>query len=864
MRLMSPTSIRRRLLLISAAITLSSLTLAGILFVANDVHMLRSQMARDLEILSVVVGDNCLSALVFDAPESAEKNLASLRREQQIRYAVLYDAEGRPFARYRRDAEQQPRDPAAAGEGVFVDISVFGLGSVDVVRELVLDGRSVGRIFIHARMDELAAQLRGYVGMVGLLFLVALSLSLLLAMRLQRRVTDPILQLAAKTREISEQANYALRVPEPELDDEIAALFRGFNAMLEQIERHEQDLTHIRGHLAQLVEERTQALDAVVREQRLIMEALPLGVILLVGRRIMRVNPRAAEVFGWDAPDMLGLSTEYLHPNRAAFEEVGRVGYARMVGGEIYRDDRILQRKDGSRFWARLIGQYIDPTNTELGSIWMVDDIDRDKALEDGLRQAREVAEKASRAKDAFLANMSHELRTPLNSVLGFAQLLEADGRLDAGQRGQVEGIRRGGDRLLGLINEVLDLAKIEANRLDLVPVEWDSTALLQEVGAMFLALARGKGIEMRIEPAADLPPRLRCDAKRLHQVLVNLIDNAVKYTHGGTVTLHAGFADGMLTFAVNDTGMGIAAAEIEHIFEPFRQVGETQGRPQGTGLGLAIAKRLVERMGGSISVETAPGRGSTFRVHIPARPVAPGDGNGAAIPAPASIVGYRRGEGRGPLRILIVDDERDNREILRGLLEPLGFAVREAENGAVCGDQAVEWRPDLILMDLRMPDMDGLAATRALRHQPMFRRTPIVAVTAAAFEDDRAKALEAGCSAHLPKPVLREALVEALGALLPLEWVRGEEPASDVTTPDIEALAPADRLQLRKLVRAGNVKAIGTLVEELAQQGCSPALTQRLSRLADAFDIAALRRLVEGVRAADRVDGAHQRGKGS
>ncbi len=239
MRLPRPRSIRQRLLLISAAISLLTLTIAGTLFVVNHVQMLRAQMLRDLEVLSVVVGENCLSALVFDAPETAEKNLASLRRERQIRYAVLYGADGRPFASYRRDVGQPVQDPLGTADGVLPDRSLLGLGSVEVQQELSLDGRPIGRIFIYARTDELNAQLRQYVGVVALLLLVTLAASLLFALRLQRRVSDPILHLAAKTREISQLGDYGLRVSEPDSDDEIAGLFRGFNVMLAEIQRRD-------------------------------------------------------------------------------------------------------------------------------------------------------------------------------------------------------------------------------------------------------------------------------------------------------------------------------------------------------------------------------------------------------------------------------------------------------------------------------------------------------------------------------------------------------------------------------------------------------------------------------------------------
>jgi len=852
MSLPRPTSIRHRLLALSAAISVLTLTMAGSLFVINDVAMLRHQMVRDLEVLSVVIGDNCLSALAFDAPETAEKNLSSLRREYQIRYAALYDAAGRPFARYSREGESRQPVPTPAEDGVFVDVSLIGLGSIEVVRTLTLDERPIGRLFIHARTDELAAQLRRYAGIVVLLLAATLSASLLLAWRLQRRVSQPILELAAMTQQVSERSDYRLRVTPPAADDELATLYRGFNAMLEQIEHRDRELTEMGARLEHLVEARTRDLDTVVREQRLIVEALPLGIIHLVGRRIARVNTRAAELFGLSPEDMIGRSTEEFYPDRAAFEEVGRKGYAQMASGSIYRDDRILKRRDGSRFWGRLIGQYIDPSNERLGSIWIVDDIGRDKALEERLRQAREAAEGSSRAKDTFMANMSHELRTPLNSVLGFAQLLDADPGLSNAQREQVQSIRRGGERLLGLINEVLDLAKIEADRLELTPVDWDSAALLQELEAMFRPRTEQKGIALRIDPAPELPPRLRCDARRLHQVLVNLLDNAVKFTNQGEVALRAGFADDVLLIEVQDTGIGIAASDIDAIFEPFRQVGESRQHPGGTGLGLAICKRLVTHMGGSLGIESTPGRGTTFKVLIPVQR-APDIATGSTGLGAKDVIGYRRRAGTGPIGILVADDEPENRALLRGVLEPIGFDVHEVSTGTDCVAQALRLAPDLILMDLRMPIMDGLAATRRLRQHPQTRGTPIVAVTAAAFEDDRARALDAGCTAHLSKPVIRETLLATLGALLPLEWTRRDGASREEPALELDALSAGQRAQLIGLVRSGSVTSVAAMAQELAADGCCPALARQLSGLAEAFDIAGLRRLVVALETVQR-----------
>ena len=236
MSLLRPTSIRQRLLLISGTVSFVTLAVVGALFVVNDVQMLRGQMARDLEVLSDVIGENCRSALVFDVPETAERNLATLQHERQISYAALYDAENRLFARYVRPGVPSPGEPILEGGGVVMNVSLLGIGAIEVTRLLEFDGRPIGRIFIRAHTDELARQLRRYAGMAALLLLVALVASLLLALPLQRQVSGPILHLASRTREVSKAENYALRVPDPDFEDEIAELYRGFNGMLAQIE----------------------------------------------------------------------------------------------------------------------------------------------------------------------------------------------------------------------------------------------------------------------------------------------------------------------------------------------------------------------------------------------------------------------------------------------------------------------------------------------------------------------------------------------------------------------------------------------------------------------------------------------------
>jgi len=477
-------------------------------------------------------------------------------------------------------------------------------------------------------------------------------------------------------------------------------------------------------------------------------------------------------------------------------------------------------------------------------------EVEQRRLVEAALHQAKNAADQASRAKSAFLANMSHDLRTPLNSVLGFAQLLEVDENLDTEQRDRARDIRRGGERLLSLINEVLDFAKLEAGRFDTVAVEWDSDELLRELAGMFRLRAEQKGIALRVEAAAALPARLSCDVKCLHQILVNLLDNAIKATAKGHVTLRADFNDGDLMLAVADTGSGIPAERLEAIFEPFEQAGGPPQRSQGTGLGLAIARGLAERLGGTLSVQSTLAQGSTFRLQIPAQAVAqPAQAKPKIRQPDERIVGYRRCQGHGPLHVLVVDDEPGNRAILRRLLEQLGFTVQEAETGAQCLEIVQTWQPDLILMDLRMPDLDGIEATRRLRVMPALRDTPIVAVTAAAFAEDRARALAAGCNAHLAKPVLLETLLDTLVTLLPLEWRYGTAAEQDEEAPlETRKLTAQQSRRLAKLVRTGSVTAIQALAEELSAADYCPVLARRLATLAKDCDMAGLRQLAEAI----------------
>jgi PAS domain S-box-containing protein len=562
--------------------------------------------------------------------------------------------------------------------------------------------------------------------------------------------------------------------------------------------------------------------------------------ILITDRdnRILSVNPAFSRITGYSEGAAVGKNPRLLASGRhdSAFyrgmwAEIDRHGgwsgevVNRHADGEFYTEWLSIARlpEEPGRS-ARYVGVFTDITAR--------------KAAEAQLRLAKEAAEAANKAKSTFLANMSHELRTPLNAVMGHAQLLERGPGLDPQQRRALQIISRSSDHLLNLITDILDLARIEAGRFELQPAPCDSARFFQALCDMAGLRAEEKAIGFRFEAMTPLPALLEIDERRMRQIGLNLLSNALKFTERGGVILRAGHADERLAVEVEDSGPGIPPGQQEAIFERFRQVGDDRYKAQGSGLGLAIVRELTTRMGGVVTLESTPGRGSCFRVEVPARIIV-GAPAGAAAP-PSWVAGYRRTRGAGPLRLLIADDLADNRLLLCNTLAPLGFELREAVDGADALAQTEAWHPDLILMDLRMPTLDGIEATRRLRGCATSAQIPIIALSAAAFAEDRVHALDAGCNEHLPKPVRIDALTEALARLLPIEWVRQEAAAAPSPLPQ------GHRKALLELIRHGNMKGVREYLDGLTEPADASATLEELRMLAKGLRIRELRERLE------------------
>ncbi|MBI4780863.1 MAG: CHASE2 domain-containing protein [Oscillatoriophycideae cyanobacterium NC_groundwater_1537_Pr4_S-0.65um_50_18] len=497
------------------------------------------------------------------------------------------------------------------------------------------------------------------------------------------------------------------------------------------------------------------------------------------------------------------------------------------------------------------------------------------------LEKAKLAADTANQAKSEFLANMSHELRTPLNGILGYAQILEQSETLTHKELKGINTIHQCGKHLLTLINDILDLSKIEARKLELHPAEFNFSTFLTGVIEICRVRAEQKGISFREAIAANIPLFIVADEKRLRQVLINLLGNAIKFTDQGSVTFRVDLLSvvdqsipatvrhplnltdttsvatkpyGKMRFQIEDTGIGMTPAQLEKIFLPFEQVGEASHKAEGTGLGLSISQRIVELMESQLNVQSRRGEGSVFWVDLEV-PLLRDKRLSTSGQAKRKITGIRTSH---PTQVLIVDDDPETCTILTSLLEPIGFSVLIAENGQIGLELAQQYFPDLILTDLSMPVLNGWEMIQQLRNQEQFGTVAIAVTSASVFESDRQRSLETGANAFLAKPIQVDELFQTLQALLQLEWIYGdgapakasqstatpETPSSNqpILPPTLDVL-----MHLYHCAKTGDIQTIEEILETLeGQDDQLLSFVEQLRQFSDNFQIKQIRTFLE------------------
>jgi PAS domain S-box-containing protein len=606
------------------------------------------------------------------------------------------------------------------------------------------------------------------------------------------------------------------------------------SSLISPVLNENKEITHFVAVKEDITEkkEAEEALKESEMKMRSISESAQEAIIMVDKEGIITFwNPSAERIFGYSPKETIGKKYFFsLLPS--CDREKHRVAFFEFQKKEPPRaEEKTLEleclRKNGETLMMELSLSSVRYQNTWQAIGILRDISERDEAEKE--RIARKAAEEANKAKSLFLSNMSHEIRTPLNAIIGFTQILQKDPLLSVKQAEQIRTIARSGEHLLKLINDILDLSRIEAGRTEVRLTVFGFSNLVNDLQNMFRFKAEEKGLRFVMEKAESVPEAVSADEAKLRQILINLLGNAVKFTQKGSITIRIKVEqlcdenikdryDCFLDFEVEDTGSGISDEELPFLFESFRTLKAGQ-RYGGSGLGLAISRHLAEMMEGTLSVTSKEGTGSVFKLRIPAKIFE--QEIKTAVTKHRQVIGIEKEN--GPFRVLVVDDHEDNREMLFLFLSQVGFLVKRATNGLEALTLFEDWEPQVILMDMRMPVLDGYEATKRIKATEKGRKIPIIAVTASVFEDNEKEVWATGVDGFLRKPFRQAELFEVIERVLPVKYIFEEEKDINdrntgltITREDIGKLPPELIQEMLRAVEQGEMVRLRELIKKV------------------------------------------------
>jgi PAS domain S-box-containing protein len=829
MRLRLPSPSIRTKFLVVGLVAAFAVGLADLFETAGVQRMLRDQSrAHVIEIArqaSFIAGP----LIAFDSRSELRKALELLRADPDFAYAQVTDKSGEPLA----TVGPADNEPCAVGGEPRISNQ---RGILHISMPVVDSGVTWGCLQLGTSQDRTERDVDRMKTFAAGNSLLTMLTMVIAGVYLLRSVASPMVRLAT----------VAGRIGRGEWDatidvhgrDEVGALADSFRTMV--------------GELRQTTVSKTYVDDIV----QSMADSL---VVIDISGKILMANRATLALLGYDEGSLVG---EPIQRITAWTEAISATGPP-PLRGHSYQIEREYIARDGRRIPVLVSTTAMRSEGNHL--ICLAQDLRERKRAEGELRVAKEKAEGANRAKSAFLANMSHEIRTPLNAVLGYTQLMLRDPALEKLGKDYLNIINRSGEHLLALINDVLDMSKIEAGGMTANVKAFDVGQLVADLAAMFTLRASSKGLRFDVVEAPGVDRTVAGDQGKIRQVLINLVGNAIKFTDTGHVKLEVTVShrpDGQLWLSarVEDTGAGIAAAEQGKLFQPFTQTQSGIRLQSGTGLGLAISAQYARLMGGQITMSSGVGVGTVCLFEIPVQAV---DAASAIRVTPDRRVAGILPGSTTP-RVLIVDDEPDNRGWLNGLLSSVGFDVREADNGEAAVRECETWHPRLVLMDLRMPGMDGLEATRRIRNSSPGTETVIIALTASALDEDQHSLMQAGADALIVKPCREADLLESIRVHLDLAYAYADQAPEQrrpgetfhqatTSTDDSFRSSKSDALDtlpvewaddMRRAIFNGENDRVNELIARIPQRDAEFA--RALQRLADRYEYDALTQLLD------------------